>query len=698
MAVDDVVSWQLPPAEFDGVRAALASVRAGLVAGADERVEHLLPLIAWLNDDAKLPVPPSAPVPSGSKAARLWALTHHLQSYTDDAKALGDVVGHIVLHASAVPLLTKTGLPHEARLFSEVFDRVARKFLPTPADDGDLSVVVQRAFEQRRFLVEAPAAVVVGLLALLDRHSTVLQQGLERLERDARDALSVLAVRAANVGVAVDVRSRAGALDDLADYAFLDLPRWCDLVLERRQSEDELRENVTGARNCLRRCHAVLRKAHQTLVNGSVSVDLVFRLDLAERQVSRIDRLLDLVDPGADRPALAVQTLIELLDAGESDTSLRGLFNENTRLLARRIVESTGISGEHYIASSASEYAAMWKSAALGGAFMSVVCVTKFLLTWTALAPFFSGLSHGLNYAAAFVLMQVFHMTLATKQPSATAATLAAALDEHGRSGVHRLVELIGRTGRSQVAAIGGNIGAIIPFTFAVHYAILAIKGTPFLDAKDAHHALEAHNLIHSGVVFFAALTGVYLWVASVVAGWMDNWLRYRRLPEAFATNRRIRRVLGVRAAARLANIVEHSAGPAAGNVFFGLILGLTPVVAGFFGVPAEIRHITLSTATVVMGALSELHRGTLHTSDLLWAIAGLVSIATMNFSVSFALALAVALRARDIDLRVFRLLVAAVLKRYLRRPWELVLPVKDKTPSSTTNPMVEVPPPPPTQ
>ncbi len=682
MVADDVTSWVLPPADFEAVRAALGRVRMGLVAGPDERVETLEPLIAWLNDEAKLPVPAAAPVPAGSRAARLWALTHHLQRYTDDAKALGDVVGAVLLQGSAVPFFAKTGLPAETRLLSEVFDRVARKFLPTPADDGDLSGVLRRVFEKRRFLVEAPATVVLALLALLDAHSPAFGQGLEKLERDVRDAVSILAVRVANVGVAVDVRTRTGHVSDLADYPFLDLPRWCDLVLERRQSDEELRERISGTRQCLRACHTLLRKVHDTLVKGSVSVDLVFRLDLAERQVSRLERLLDLVDPAhADRTALAVQTVLDLLDAGEGDTSLRGLFNENTRLLARRIVEASGTAGEHYIATSASEYRAMWASAGLGGAFMAMVCVTKFLLSWTSLPPFFSGLSHGLNYAGAFVLMQVFHMTLATKQPSATAATLAAALDEHGRSGVHRLVELIGRTARTQTAAIAGNIGVIVPVCIGLHYAILAIKGAPFLNAKDSHHALEMHHLLTSGTPLFAALTGVYLWLSSVVAGWTDNWLRFRRLPEAFATNRRIKRVLGVNAAMRLSTLVEHSAGPAVGNIFFGLILGLTPVVAGFFGVPAEIRHITLSTATVVFGAFAEIHRGTLHSHDVLWAMAGLGSIAFMNFAVSFSLALAVALRARDIDLRVFRLLVFAVLARYLRRPWELVLPVKDKPP-----------------
>ncbi len=680
---DDVIAWELPPAEFDGVRAALVKVRLGLLAGPDERVEHLEPLLRWLSDGARLEVPANAPVPSGSRAARLWALSQHLRRYHEDARALGDVIGAILLHASALTLFARTGLPVEARLFSEFSDRLARKFLPTPADDGELATVLQRSLEERRFLDAAPASVVLELFALLDRHSPTLGEGLARVERDVRDAISVLAVRVAHGGVAPDVRSRAGVVGDLADYPFLDLPRWCDLVLERRQSDEELRERITQTRTCLRRCHATLRKVHQTMMQGSVSVDLVFRLDLTDRQVSRLDRLLDLIDPAnGEKAALAVQTIKELLDVGAYDTSLKGLFNENTRLLARRIVEATGSTGEHYIAGSLAEYRAMWLSAAAGGAFMAFIATLKFLLMWLKLPPFFSGLSAGINYSMAFLLMQFFHMTLATKQPSMTAATLAAALDEHGRSGVHRLVELIARTARTQVAAIGGNIGAIVPVTIAIHYAILGARGHPFLDAKDAAHALHAHHLFKSGSVLFAALTGVYLWFSSIAGGWFDNWLRFRRLPQALATNRRIKQIVGVVAATRFARVVELSAGGAFGSIVFGLLLGLTPVIGNFFGAPLEIRHITISTATVVLGAFAQLHTGTLDTTELGWAVAGLAGIATMNFTVSFSLALAVALRARDVDLRVFRLLVAAVLSRFIRRPWELLVPVPDRRPT----------------
>ena len=160
--------------------------------------------------------------------------------------------------------------------------------------------------------------------------------------------------------------------------------------------------------------------------------------------------------------------------------------------------------------------------------------------------------------------------------------------------------------------------------------------------------------------------------------------MRYRRLPAALATNRRIRSIIGVVPAEKLGDVVEKHGAGAFGSVFFGLALGLSPVVGGFFGLPIDIRHITLSTASVVLAALS-LGAQTVHSGALGWAIAGLTGIALMNFTVSFSLALAVALRARDVDARVFRLLVATVLGRLVRRPLDFILPLRAKTAAETT-------------
>jgi site-specific recombinase len=309
---------------------------------------------------------------------------------------------------------------------------------------------------------------------------------------------------------------------------------------------------------------------------------------------------------------------------------------------------------------------------------MAFVAPLKFLLGWLKLPLFFAGLVAGVNYAFAFVVLQAFGLTLATKQPSMTAAALAASIDaERDEARRTQLVGLTVRTVRTQLAAIVGNLGVIVPVSVALHFALLALLERPFLDATYATRVLGAHHLFASGSLLFAALTGVWLWASSMVGSWFDNWLRHRRLPDGLRSSRRLRRLLGADRCEQLAGLVDRAAGALVANVTVGLLLGLTPAFAGFFGAPLDIRHITISTASVTLAALT-LGSSGIHLDAIAWAVAGLAGIAVMNFTVSFALALGVALRALDVDARVVRTLVRDVIVELRTRPLSFIVPPRD--------------------
>lgn len=654
-----------------------------------ERLDALIALSDWLDAPPSAPIPSAAPVPPTSPAARLWTLEDHLHSDVDAAALVGDLVGAVLEHASALELLSRAGLPREGRLLGELVDRLARKLLPRDDSEGDLVAVLALVCAGRGWLQAAPSTVVGPLITTLLERSPRFVVAARRLAHDTEDAIAVLAVRLADLGVATDLRARAGG-GPLADWPFLDLPRWCDLILERRGSGGDRVEHLVGLSRCLSACRRLIERARSTLMAGAVSADLVFRLELAERQLHRIEQLVTLIDERtAGRPALALQTLRELLQASEEEATLRGLVRRTTGLLAKRIIESASHGGEHYIASSSTEYRAMWRSAAGGGLVMAAVAPLKFMLGWLQLPLFFAGFVAGLNYSAAFLFLQVFHLTLATKQPAMTAATLASAIGRADRADLDRLVDLIARTARTQLAAVVGNLGTIIPASLLFHLAVLGTRATPFLDVKTAKYALHSHHLLESGSVLFAALTGVYLWFGSIVAGWVDNWIHWQRLPRALATNRRVRRVIGERGAIRIAHLVKSGAGPASGNIAFGMLLGLTPVFGAFFGLPVEIRHITISTASVVLGTATLVGEHAIVARDVAFAVLGLFGVATMNFVVSFSLALAVALRARDVPPRASLGLMRLVLVRFVREPTTFLWPPRGESASSSTMPVV---------
>jgi hypothetical protein len=69
---------------------------------------------------------------------------------------------------------------------------------------------------------------------------------------------------------------------------------------------------------------------------------------------------------------------------------------------------------------------------------------------------------------------------------------------------------------------------------------------------------------VGSGTIFFAAFTGVLLWVSSLFAGWFENWIVFRRVPEAIEHHRFGKR-FGHPRMAKLARSGSSSRAPAAG-------------------------------------------------------------------------------------------------------------------------------------
>jgi site-specific recombinase len=177
-----------------------------------------------------------------------------------------------------------------------------------------------------------------------------------------------------------------------------------------------------------------------------------------------------------------------------------------------------------------------------------------------------------------------------------------------------------------------------------------------------------------SGTIYFATLTGVFLWLSSVAAGWLDNWVAYRRIPEAIAQHRRLIRIIGKRRAARLAAMLEHGVTGFGGNVALGFLLGMAPIFGAFFGVPTEVRHVTLSTGSLTLAGLTY---GAAHVKSLsfLGAVIGVAIIGVLNFGVSFVLALAVALRARGAFRADSRKLLKGLIWGFFRSPLQFFIP-----------------------
>jgi site-specific recombinase len=271
--------------------------------------------------------------------------------------------------------------------------------------------------------------------------------------------------------------------------------------------------------------------------------------------------------------------------------------------------------------------------------------------------------------------LQAFDLVLATKQPAMTGATLALIFRE--RRGADRLDEIVDFTARicqSQVAAATANVAVVALGGIAFELAWRTASGQPFLAADRALEIQRSFNPVGSGTIFYAALTGVILWLATLVGGWFDNWSAVHRLPLAIREHP-LGRHVGQERLTRLSRIWERNVAGIGTSVSLGLMLGLTPSLGRFLGLPLDVRHVTLSAGQLALATAALWPQGL--GLWLAYAVAGIACMFVLNLGVSFFLAFLNAARAYGLPAADLLELGRRLGSRLRTRPADFVLPAR---------------------
>lgn len=648
--------------------------------GLEARLEWVERCVAWLREPKPVlglvePAEPEAPAP----VTRLALLVRVLEARASAREPVVALVREVMSGSSGLRLFSQVGIPTRQGFFSEVSDRLTRRLLPSPPEDHQLSELLPRLFPEpgdATWLELLPPAQLARLSALVEGSAPPPARAPEVVVRtDLVDALGLLSVQTATLGLAEDVRERCPEVS-FRTSPFLKLRRVCEGVQARDAAPDSLRE----LGDVVEECRQVVAIVSSHLEQYGVSVDLVYRLERIRRSLERMEAIARVLSatPGEARWREGITLLADLVRRAHADHSIRALVASNARLLARKVIERAGHTGEHYITTTRAEYHHMVHSAAGGGLITAFTAILKLYTATLALAPFFYGLALAGNYVASFLMMQVTGSTLATKQPSMTAATLGSAIGQGGTTGrLSHLLELIPRLTRSQLATALGNMGTVLPAAVGLSMAFAWWRGHPLLNQSQAHYVVDALHPWRSGTIVYAALTGVLLWMSSLVAGWLENWAVYHRIPEALAHHRTLRRILGDSGAKKLSDVFANHIAGLGGNVSIGVLLALPPLAGSFFGLPLDVRHVTLSFGQLCLAGYA-LGPEALLRPDFLAALGGIGLTLAINFGVSFSLALGVALRARDVPLADAVRLVRLVAARFLKEPRSFLLPPRE--------------------
>ncbi len=554
-------------------------------------------------------------------------------------------------HHSYVRVISEAGLPDEAFLLPELLTRAFRHLLPVDEVEGDLYVLMDSLNLKEsdgRWLASLPDALIAPWAEIFQPSTFSILASCK-----------ILALRAANVALSRDVISFADD-EDITKSGFFHLPGVVEHVI-RHPEDFHLWEEQRAS------CEAQLQQVNQLLAERGSSANLIFRVRLLRSLLGRINQVINLGRPESDARKLAVT----VVHGFATQRQIRTVLGSSTRRLARSVVERTGRAGKHYIAQSAEQWGVMGMGAILAGVITSFTALFKYSLATMIHAPMLLALAHSLNYAGSFLLMQAGGFLLASKMPAVTAATLVDAMEDPAKDHMASL-QAISKT--QFIVTISNLIGAV-PASIAIDRIFNAVRGHPFPSEVAAEHGIHMLFPLSSMTIPFAIVTGVFLWLSSLATGWTANYLALHRMSTAISNSLRIRAKLGPERAAKLADWVKHHAPGAAGYIVLGFLLGAVPIVVELFGIPLEVRHVTLAAASLGFALDASYIYGQLHWQDALFAFSGIALVGVLNIVTSFVLSFLLAVRARNIGEEESRKFLSEVGLELISHPLSFLLP-----------------------
>ncbi len=604
---------------------------------------------------------------------RLRHLLDLLDRHPLHAEAVGSLLRGVLRDTDATTLLADHGFAPQGGFTSELTDRLRLALLPGTPDTHEFGRLFSMVFtaESDPAWIEAVDEPTLARCAAL----LLTPELRAQWQRALLDSIDLLASQVRAAGLSPHLRARMTP-ELLAERPFHGLAHAAQRLAERQGAGDAdgLLQEAQVLRGLLDRCRLAADGVHGHLEQYGVSVDVVFQVEQLQARCRRIEALLTpLVSPTplADWRWL----LAELVRAGHARRGWRQVFAHQYSLLARKVAERSAESGEHYITRTAAEYRDMLRRALGGGAVIGITTLVKFALMALGFTAFWGGFWAGINYATSFVAIHLLHWTVATKQPGMTAPAMAAKLRgiDADDAAVEGFIDEVTHLIRSQIAGITGNLLAVVPVVLALQGLAWWVLGQPLIDAHDAQHVLDTLTLL-GPTPLYAAFTGVLLFAASLIGGWVENSFVWHRLDSAIAWNPRFVGPLGAPRAQRWARWWRANISGLAANLSLGLLLGLVPAIAAFFGLPLEVRHVTLATGQIAT-AVGTLGVAVFREPAFWWCVAAIPLTGALNLLVSFALAFRVAARSRGLAVRDRGRLARALWRRVRRAPMSFLLP-----------------------
>jgi len=589
-------------------------------------------------------------MPPASRTERLVQFSAEIDAHPR-RQEIREIFHDFWSHHSYIRVISEAGLPDQVFLLRELLARALRHLIPVDEVQGDLYVLLDSLNlreEDAQWVASLPDSVI-------DWWADIFRPSAASVLASCK----LLALRATNVALARDFLTLSSD-EGVTQSGFFDLPSLVEQVVRQRAEVGEWE-----ARREL--CETQLREVTELIEERGSSASMVFRVRLLRSLLWRIQQVLNLQRKDSDSRKFAVT----IVHGFATQRKIGSVISATTRRLARSVVEKTGRVGKHYIAKNSAQWKAMGWGAIVAGVITSFTAIFKYSISASIHAPFLVAIGHSLNYVISFLLMQAGGFLLASKMPAATAATLVDAMEDPEKDHMASL-QAISQT--QTLVTIGNLIGAIV-VSIAIDRIWNAVAGHPFLTPEEAEHGIHMLFPLQSLTIPFAIITGVFLWLSSLATGWVANYVAITRMEAAISHSLRIRQRMGPTRANALAHWVKHHAAGSVGYIVLGCLLGAVPIFVSLFGIPLEVRHVTLGAASLGYALDAARIDGELHGSEVMLSFAGILLVGLLNIFTSFALSFLLAIRARDIGEAKALRFVREVGTKVLEHPIGFLLP-----------------------
>jgi site-specific recombinase len=564
----------------------------------------------------------------------------------------------------------------------ELIGRIKHKLIPELKDEKDFLQVIDAVFYKKDDYIWVEKISRKQWSLLLSMLNISLRGSEKILGEQVLISMEILSARVAQLGWEKEISDHLFTGPLKRDNPFM-VQQLHIHALQGAFEDKEfniLKLKAEKAKKSLETCLDKIEMIRENTHDKGASLSQTFILYQIDQKLNRLLLLLDFIDADEkiNNTSMA-DYFIKVVRNENRKNSIREVLSQTTGYLAYQIAEQKGKKGNTYITSSPAEYRNMIFSAMKGGFIVCFMVIIKSLLGFLKLAPFWQGFVYSLNYSAGFVLIEETHSTLATKQPAFTANAVAGSIDRKVNEESPKLYNLavtLSKVSRSQFASYVGNLIVVFPGTYLMVWLLDLVFGYKIAEGEKAMEMLESLHPWHSLSLLFACNTGVFLFLSGLIAGYVQNKMKFGRIGDRIVQHPALRFYFSRQRLQKIAHYWEYHAGTIIGSICLGFFLGMSGFIGKIFGIPFDIRHITIAAGNTSIG-LYGISWDMISKSYLAIIILGVLGIGFLNFLVSFSLALYVAMRSRGIRINDFPEFMGILWRYFKSHPMDFIRPRK---------------------